>query len=60
MNNSELMLNICPKIVCPLVLCKDCRFNEIPGKANVLCEKVIGITNPYGYCSEGERRTDEQ
>lgn len=42
-----------------IILCKDCKFNEIPYKANVLCEKGMPIYKPYGYCSEGERRTNE-
>ena len=43
-----------------VILCKDCKFNDLPETCgNSYCTKGMSITNPYGYCSEGERRAKE-
>lgn len=42
-----------------IIRCKDCKHNMKSSKAgNACCDIFYGMTNQYGFCHMGERRTD--
>ena len=50
--------NIPTADVVEVVRCKDCIHNEHNAEApNALCELYYGMTDQYGFCSDGERNT---
>lgn len=37
-----------------LIRCRDCKRHQENN-----CEVLIGVYNPYWFCADGERRTDD-
>ena len=55
----ELLEEIKPMDIVPVVRCKDCKHNSLKRMSgNTYCDLGMGLFQLYDFCSMGERRKE--